>query len=93
MGLLSTEVMFSDRISIGWLHVTSVTDSAFLVTPVCIENQPELFDENAFGIDENVKIFSYSIYGEVSYPIRDEITWRAATPGTSRNCHAPTANL
>lgn len=47
---------------------------AFVVTPACIENQPELFDENAFGIDENVETLSYSIYGEGSYRLSNDIS-------------------
>jgi iron complex outermembrane receptor protein len=47
---------------------------AFVVTPACIQNQPELFDENAFGINENVETFSYSVYGEGSYRFSDKIS-------------------
>ena len=46
----------------------------FVVTPACIENQPELFDENAFGIDENVETTSFSIYGEGTYDIADSLS-------------------
>tara|TARA_E500000305_G_scaffold27473_1_gene20963 strand:- start:853 stop:3039 length:2187 start_codon:yes stop_codon:yes gene_type:complete len=46
----------------------------FVVTPACIANQPELFDENSFGINENVETLSYSIYGEGSYQFNDDIS-------------------
>ena len=46
----------------------------FVVTPACIANQPELFDENPFAIDENVDTISYSIYGEGSYSVSDTVS-------------------
>ncbi|MEO1080097.1 MAG: TonB-dependent receptor [Pseudomonadota bacterium] len=46
----------------------------FVVTPICIENQPELFDENAFGIDETVETTSYSVYGEGSYQLSEDLS-------------------
>ena len=45
----------------------------FVVTPACIANQPELFDENPFAIDENVDTISYSIYGEGNYAFTDAV--------------------
>ncbi len=45
----------------------------FVVTPACIANQPELFDENAFFINENVKTTSYSAYAEAKYDFSDTV--------------------
>lgn len=49
----------------------------FVVTPVCIVNQPELFDENPFLIRENVVTTSYSFYAEGSYQLTDMLNLTA----------------
>lgn len=45
----------------------------FVVTPTCIANQPELFDENEFFINENVKTESYSAYAQGTYNLNDTL--------------------
>ena len=45
----------------------------FVVTPACITNQPELFDENEFFINENVETLSYSLYAQGTYDVSDQV--------------------
>lgn len=45
----------------------------FVVTPACIANQPELFDENEFFINENVETNSYSVYAQGTYDMSDSL--------------------
>ncbi|MEO1248067.1 MAG: TonB-dependent receptor [Pseudomonadota bacterium] len=45
----------------------------FVVTPACIANQPELFDENAFFINENVETTSISVYAQGTYSLTDTL--------------------
>lgn len=45
----------------------------FVVTPACIANQPELFDENPFFINENVDTSSLSVYAEATYDFSDTL--------------------
>ncbi len=49
----------------------------FIVTPICITNQPELFDENPFSIRENVVTTSYSAYAEGSYQFSPVVNFTA----------------
>jgi len=44
----------------------------FVVTPACIANYPELFDENEFYIDENVKTTSWSLYAQGTYDFSEQ---------------------
>ena len=45
----------------------------YAVTPVCIVNYPELFDENEYFIDETVKTTSISIYAQGTYDISPQL--------------------
>jgi iron complex outermembrane receptor protein len=45
----------------------------FIVTPACIANQPELFDENVFAIHETVKTTSYSVYAQGTYDFSETL--------------------
>lgn len=46
----------------------------FVVTPACVTNQPELFDENAFSINENVDTSSISAYFQGTYAVSDMVS-------------------
>lgn len=46
----------------------------FVVTPICVTNQPELFDENAFSINENVDTTSISAYFQGNYAVSDIVS-------------------
>lgn len=43
----------------------------FVVTPICVVNQPYLFDENSFSINENVETTSISAYFQGTYDFTD----------------------
>lgn len=45
----------------------------FAVTPACVTNQPELFDENEFAIHETVETTSWSVYAQGTYEISDTL--------------------
>lgn len=44
----------------------------FVITPSCIDDFPELFDENAFTLVENVKTTSYSAYAQGTYNVNEQ---------------------
>ncbi|MDA7725994.1 TonB-dependent receptor [Pseudomonadales bacterium] len=45
----------------------------FAVTPACLVNNPELFDENEYFIDETVETTSMSVYAQGTYDISSQL--------------------
>ncbi|MEM9385593.1 MAG: TonB-dependent receptor [Pseudomonadota bacterium] len=58
---------------------------SFIVTPSCITDFPELFDENPFSIRENVVTTSYSFYAEGGYQLSDKVHLTAGARYTRDN--------
>ena len=46
----------------------------FVVTQACIDNYPELFDENPFTLLERVKTTSYSAYAQATYDFSEQFS-------------------
>lgn len=46
----------------------------YTVTPSCITDYPELFDENAYTLEEEVKTTSYSAYAQGTYDFSEQLS-------------------
>lgn len=71
--------IWSDSVFAGFLSSdfgcpgqTPVDSDNFVVTPICLVTNPELFDENEIFINENVKTTSFSVYAQGSYEFSDQ---------------------